>query len=388
MRGVISRVVLITEIIAPYRIPVFNALARQSEIDLHVIFLAETDPTQRQWLVRKEDIRFSFEVLPSWRQRIYGHNFLLNWKMNAALERLSPDVIICGGYNYLASWEALHWARHNSVPFLLWAESTERDFRSGAILLESLKTKFLRECHGFVVPGKSSSDYVRNYVVPARNVFTAPNAVDIDFFFKAAESARRGTSRNRQQFNLPDRYFLFVGRLEQEKGIFDLLDAYDRLPVELRSQIGLVFAGDGSARSQLEKRAAALNSGSIRIVGFLQREHLAIFYALAEVFVFPTHTDPWGLVVNEAMACGLPVVCSTAAGCAADLVMNWENGILVDAGNVSHLANALAKLACDAQLRSAMAHASRARIQQYSPQACAAGMANAVLASVQVQRRA
>ena len=101
------KLVLLTEIIAPYRIPVFNCLAEIDDIDLHVIFLAETDPTQRQWLVYKDEIRFSYEVLPSWRRRFGRHNVLLNRKLRPALQRARPDVIVCGGYNYLAAWECL-----------------------------------------------------------------------------------------------------------------------------------------------------------------------------------------------------------------------------------------------------------------------------------------
>ena len=135
------RVVIITEIIAPYRIPVFNALARDNEIDLHVIFLAENDPTQREWLVYKEEIRFSYQVLPSWRRRVGKHCFLLNWGAQTALRRASPDFIVCGGYNYLASWQSMAWARRHGVPFFLWVESTARDMRSRHPAVEFLKTK-------------------------------------------------------------------------------------------------------------------------------------------------------------------------------------------------------------------------------------------------------
>jgi glycosyltransferase involved in cell wall biosynthesis len=378
------RLVIITEIIAPYRIPVFNALARHPEIDLHVIFLAETDPTQRQWLVPKEEIHFSFEVLPSWRRRIHGHNLLLNWGLDTALRLASPDAIVCGGYNYIASWEALHWARRRHVPFLLWIESTARDSRSGSTFLESLKTRFLRQCDGFVVPGKSSMEYLKGYGVPENTIFTAPNAVDTEFFARAADVARSNNAVTRQTCRLPDRYFLFVGRLVAEKGIFDLLSAYAMLAPELRMRIGLVFAGDGIARPELQERAAAIQPGSIQLAGFQHREELAIFYALAEAFVLPTHTDRWGLVVNEAMACGLPVICSTAAGCAADLVAD-QNGRLVPARDVGELASALNDLARDAQVRLRLGQASRNRIQEYSPEACAAGMAEAALSCVEVQ---
>src|ERR1044071_7801813 len=97
------KLAIVTEIIAPYRIPVLNALARREDIELHVIFLAETDETQRQWQGYKEEIRFSYEVLRSWRRRLVRYHCLLNWGMRKALKRFSPDVIVCGGYNYVAS---------------------------------------------------------------------------------------------------------------------------------------------------------------------------------------------------------------------------------------------------------------------------------------------
>ena len=137
------RLTIITEIIAPYRIPVFNALAEHPEIDLHIIFLAETDPTQRQWLVYKNEIRFSYEVLPSWRRRMRKQNLLVNWGVTAALRRAAPDVIVCGGYNYVAFWRALSWARDNEIPFLLWLESTAKDHRYKSTTIEALKRKFI-----------------------------------------------------------------------------------------------------------------------------------------------------------------------------------------------------------------------------------------------------
>ena len=97
------RVVILTEIISPYRIPVFNALAETAWIDLHVIFLAETDSTLWQWKVYKDEIRFSFEVLPHWRRRVRGYNVLLNRGVNAALTKAKPDVVVCGGYSYFAA---------------------------------------------------------------------------------------------------------------------------------------------------------------------------------------------------------------------------------------------------------------------------------------------
>ena len=145
-----KRLVILSEIIAPYRIPVFNALARHPEIDLHVIFLAESDPGLREWRVYKDEIQFSYQVLPSWRQRVAGHKLLLNRGMKEALREANPDAILCGGYNYPAAWQALRWAGKNRVPFMAWIESTEEDFRRRKPAIEFLKKRFMTACSAFV----------------------------------------------------------------------------------------------------------------------------------------------------------------------------------------------------------------------------------------------
>lgn len=374
------RLVVLTEIIAPYRIPVFNAAAEREGIDLHVIFLAETDPTLRQWQVYKEELRFSYEILPSWRRRLGRYNILLNRGVAAALQKAAPDAILCGGYNYVASWQCLRWARRQRVPFLLWVESTANDSRRRHGLVESLKARYLRRCDGFVVPGKSSFEYVRSFGVAEGTIFTAPNAVDVEFFSCRAEAARKESASLRSMLGLPSRFFLFVGRLVPEKGVFDLLQAYGTLAPELRTEMGLVFVGDGVSRSELRRRAAAIRPGQVLIADFTQREQLPSYYSLAEIVVFPTHTDTWGMVVNEAMACALPVIATSVAGCTADLVQDQWNGFVVRSGDIVQLAKTMDRLARDAVLRSRMGEHSRERIAHYTPEACAEGVARAAFA--------
>lgn len=378
------RLVIITEIIAPYRIPVFNALAQHPEIDLRVVFLAKTDPSTRQWRVYAEEIRFAYEILPSWRTRFKKYNLLLNQKVAGALRKANPDVIVCGGYNYLASWQALRWARRNHVPFLLWCESTANDHRSGHRMVESLKKNFFDKCDGCVVPGTAAAEYARQMGVSSEHIFIAPNAVDNELFASRADNARRNAPRIRAELNLPAHYFLFSGRLVKSKGVFELWEAYGSLNENLRSQFGLVFAGDGPLRSELESIAKSICPGTLRFAGFKQRDELASYYGLADCLVFPTHSDPWGLVVNEAMACGLPVICGQAAGCAADLVKS--NGRLIDSRNVDQLVHAMKEVASDAELRRQMSRESLKIISNYSPDICAAGIAEAALASSPTRR--
>jgi glycosyltransferase involved in cell wall biosynthesis len=375
------RLVILTEIIAPYRIPVFNVLAHQAGLDLHVIFLAETDETLRQWRVYKSEICFSHQILPSWRWRAGRTSILINRGLWSALNRANPQVIICGGYNYAASWEALLWARRRRVPFVLWSESNSHDARGGRVWVESLKAYFLRHCDRFVVPGKASFEYLKTLGCTEASILTARNAVDNSFFATHAESTLGDATQFRDKLKLPSRFILFVGRLVPEKGVFDLLEAYAKLESGVRSEVGLVFAGDGDSREELAQRAKRISPGAVCFPGFAQREDLAGLYALAECLVLPTHTDPWGLVVNEAMACGLPIIVSSVAGCSADLVDDGWNGYVVPPRDSEKLSVAINSLVGQPELRQRMSAHSLERIRSYSPEACADGLGAAAISA-------
>jgi 1,2-diacylglycerol 3-alpha-glucosyltransferase len=376
-----GKTVILTEIIAPYRIPVFNVLACRAGVDLQVLFLAETDETLRQWRVHKDEICFPHNILSSWRWRAGRTSFLINRGLWSALSKANPQVIICGGYNYAASWEALFWARRHRVPFVLWSESNSHDARAGWAWVESLKSYFLRHCEGFVVPGKASFDYLKLLGCAETNIVTAPNAVDNRFFASQAESTTGHATEFGEKLKLPSRFILFAGRLVPEKGIFDLLEAYAKLEGDLRSEVGLVFAGNGASREELEQQAKGISPGTVCFTGFAQREDLAGLYALAECLVLPTHSDPWGLVVNEAMACGLPIIVSSVAGCSADLVDDGWNGYVVPPRDSEKLSAAINCVVRRPELRQSMSAHSLERIQSYSPEACAEGLAAAAISA-------
>ena len=372
------RLAILTEIISPYRIPLFNALARHAGVNLHVIFLAETDPSLRQWRVYREEMKFSYQVLPSWRKQVGGQNILLNRGVGRALTAFAPDTILCGGYNYVAFWQALLWARVHNIPFLLWSESHLHELRRVRPPVEFLKGEFLHKCSGFVVPGQSAREYLHAYKIKNEVIFTAPNAVDNELFTAAGADARKNAATRRKELDLPNRYLLFTGRLVREKGVFELLSAYAKLDEHVRQRVGLVFAGDGVSRGQLEEQAASISPGVIRFAGFIHREQLAAYYALAEMLVLPTYTDTWGLVVNEAMACGLPVILSRAAGCAVDLLKENWNGLLIPPRDVLSLASAMHSLASHPDRCVTMGAHSAQHIANYSPEEWSVGIAQAI----------
>ena len=372
------RLVILTEIIAPYRIPVFNALAARGDVQLHVIFLSENDRSLRQWHVYKDEIKFSYQVLPSWRRRIGKYNALLNWGVSTALRRAQPDAVLCGGYAYLASWQVAFWAKRYGVPLLLWSESTALDIRRGRRVVEFIKQKFRQRCQAFVAAGKTSRGYLLALGASSNSIFIAPDAVDVRLFAAAAEKARLQEREICARNSLPPRYFLCVGRLIKEKGVYELLDAYAKLDASVRSRVGLVFVGEGAARQELERRAAGIQPGMVRFCGWVHREQIPEIYALAEAFVFPTYSDPWGLVVNEAMACSLPIVASEVAGCVPDLLQDGWNGFAVQPRDVEGLVSAMQFLFDDPESARRMGGRSFQRIQEYTPEKCAAGIVQAL----------
>lgn len=367
------KVLLLTSIMAPYRIAPFNALAVDPAVDFEVVFLARTDPS-RQWEVREDEMRFSHRTLREvWRTRRGAAFTHITFGLTAILREARPDVLLVGGWDQLAYLEAFTLRRRVATAFVWWVESTLRDHRGIRESLRRAKQQLVEGADAVVVPGSASAEYVRALgAVPSR-VFLAPNAVDNGLY--------AGRAGNRASRTGPVR-FLFVGRLEPSKGVLALLDAW----THIADQAELTIVGDGSLRQRIRERVARAAIPSIQIAGHLDREELATEYARADVFVFPSVSDPWGLVINEAMASGLPVVTTSAPGAVDDLVVDGDNGIVVPPFDAGALGAAMEDIARDPERRRAMGLRSAERIRAHTPEAWAVGMREAALASLDLSR--
>jgi glycosyltransferase involved in cell wall biosynthesis len=260
-------------------------------------------------------------------------------------------------------------ARRQKIPFVLWASLWAHP-RTPAHLLSRLPTRHLyRHADAVVTYGPHVTRYVERYRGARGNVFEAPQAVPASQFGAEVEP-RRLTSG----FEL-----LFVGRFHPEKGLGVLIEAW------LRASLGdgakLVLAGGGPSQ---------LGPG-IEALGPVPRDELPALYAGADALVLPsirtaTFLEPWGLVVNEAMHQGTPVIASDAVGAVAGgLVRDGRNGLVFAAGDSRALATRIQALAADDGLRQRLGAAAREDVQPYSEAAWVAGM-QAALAAVGVSR--
>jgi glycosyltransferase involved in cell wall biosynthesis len=187
----------------------------------------------------------------------------------------------------------------------------------------------LRRFDGFLYVGQRNREYLRHYGVPEDRLFFSPHCVDNDAFAAASSAVQRAGGRHR---------VLFVGKLIGRKHPADLLHAVARLrdkPVQV------AFAGSGELETELRQIAAA-SSVHADFLGFVNQSELPAIYASADVLVLPSDgQETWGLVVNEAMACGIPAIVSDAVGCGPDLIEAGLTGATFALGDVGALASAI-----------------------------------------------
>ena len=351
------KVALLTEIPAPYRIPLFNALAER--VELRVLFLAERDPRRPFYDAHVDERRYDHRVLRGFQLRRGGRWLVLNAGVLRELRRFRPDAVAVGGWNQPAFWLALLYCRLLRIPLLVWIESTARDARSEARVLAFARRTMLRGAAGAFVPGRASAEYARSLGV--ETIETAPNAVDARVFERAAvDRSARATCT-----------FLYAGRLDPEKGLDVLLEAFRESPGEL------VLVGSGSDESRLR----GLAGDRVRFEPPRDRDGLLELYAAADVFVLPSRSEPWGMVLNEAAAAGLPLVATDESGAAHDLVEEGANGFRVPAGDVEALRDRLRQLAGDPELRARAGARSRELAARYTPEAWADGVVRLVRAT-------
>jgi len=275
-------------------------------------------------------------------------------------------AVVCGLGGRLALPGAYLAARRSGVPFVLWASLWEHP-RTPVHALSWLPTRHLyRHADAVVTYGPHVSRYVEAVRGSRGRVFVAPQAVDGEHFGADVEPADRGGASF---------VALFVGRREREKGLDVLLEAWRE--ADLGPDARLWVAGEGGI---------APSGPGVRALGQVPRDRLPAVYAAADVLVLPsvrtaTFREPWGLVCNEAMHQGRPIIASDAVGAVAGgLVADGTNGLVVPAGDPAPLAARLRALAADPALRERLGAAAKRDVQVYSYAAWVRGIRRALAA--------
>jgi glycosyltransferase involved in cell wall biosynthesis len=333
------RVLVLSEIPTPYRLPLYREIAEQGEVELQIVFCAESQP-DRPWSIDDALGGVPHRMLRGFpitrRSRENTFVYELNPSVVPLLLRGGFDLLVIGGYAVFAEQVAIAYARVVRRPYLLHVESHLGKPRNSTLarVKSIVLPHVIGAAAGGLAVGSAAKRYLETYGLAADRIHILPNTIDVASYSRAAEDARARADKIRTAHDLPDQYLLFVGRLVEAKGISHLLDAHASLGPDAPP---LLVAGEGPLRDVVE---AAPN---VRLLGFQDTPRLIELYALASSLVVPSRDEPWGVVVNEALACGTPVIASDAVGAAEDLIRDGIDGRVFEAGDIRALSAALAE---------------------------------------------
>lgn len=261
------------------------------------------------------------------------------------LERLSPDVVFLAGYSLGVMRDALGWCERKRIPTVLISDSNQFDKKRYAPI-EFMKRLIVKRFDAAFVAGQSSSRYIQNLGIPKERIVPGCDVVNIQGIAGQAQCNRENINQIREKWKLPSKYFLFVGRLIPEKNVFRLLMAFENFLQHNEAKDGwhLVMCGSGPDQEKIDHIIGRLpleHQSRIHSYGYVEPGSIVDFFSGASFFILPSVSEAWGLVVNEAMACSLPLILSNRAGSSYDLVSEGENGWIIDPFDTNRMAQVL-----------------------------------------------
>lgn len=372
-----------------YYCPWYRALARQ--VDLHVFFM------HRQ--TSEGQAAAGFGVAFDWDVPLlegYRSSFLKNtartpdvngfWgcdtpEIRDIIAAGGFDAFIVHGWSNMSYWQAMMACWRSKTPIFVRGDSSLATPRPWWVRVGKWPVfrAFIPRFDGVLVVGEQARQYVLHYGASPDRCFPAPHSVDNDFFASRCDEARRERGGLRREFGLPEDgvVFLFVGRFIDRKrpGLF--VEAIASVSRDAPGTTALMV-GDGPLRDVTQSLAQRL-AAPVRFTGFLNQTEMVRAYAVSDVLVVPSTWETWGLVVNEAMACGLPAIVSDRVAAAGDLVRPGVTGDVFPWAKSDGLGALVRRFATDEPYRNACSAAARAHVAHYDVAVAAAGTVRAVV---------
>ncbi len=351
-----NRVAFVSPEPTPYRSPLFDRVAASDEIDLTVVYAAQT-VARRTWKVEPlhRAVFLDGLKLPGLR-RVFRHDYPVTPGIWRALRQTKPDCVVVSGWSTFAAQAALAWCRARRVPYVLLVESHDVGPKPGwrRRIKETVVPPLVRGAASILVTGSLARDSMLAVGASPERIRIFANTIDVARYGERADRLAGRRPELREQLGLApdDLAVVTVARLAPEKGIDVLLRAV------VQAGVVAIVVGEGPERSRLERLAAEIGARAT-FTGDRPWDSVVEAYAAGDLFALLSLHEPWGVVVNEAAACGLPLVLSQRVGAAQDLLRDGENGVLVPAGDVDASAGALRRLAAAPQLRRRMGARSR-----------------------------
>jgi 1,2-diacylglycerol 3-alpha-glucosyltransferase len=384
----LARVLVTIAHLGHYHAARFTAASKRLT-DLHVLSITG-EPEFREFSAADQGYGFHQDTLfasrDAYKSAVSGGT--IRSQLQKHLNELNPDVIAVSGWARPESHAAILWARARNRGVVLLSESQESDATRSAIR-EAIKARIVCLCDSAFVGGHTHAAYIRKLGLAQNVIFRGYDTVDNDYFATRSDAARRCVGEAQLSLSLPVRYILASARFIKKKNLKTLIYSFSLARTRGRFDDHLVILGDGPERKRLEDFVAELGLvGIVHMPGFRSYKTLPTYYAMASLFIHLSTSEQWGLVVNEAMACGCPVVVSNRCGSASELVSQGANGLIVDPNEPDEIAASLCEILGNEERRKTMGRQSRMLIADWGPKRFAEGFYLAVESALHSQNRA
>jgi glycosyltransferase involved in cell wall biosynthesis len=376
-----------------YHVPWFRGLTLHPDIQLEVLYCHRATPQEQA----KAGFGFEFD----WDVSLldgYAYRFLNNEatvptintfrgldtpQIKGIIEGDSVDAVLINGWHYKSAWQAMRACWKTGTPVMVRSDSHLHTPRSNAKQMAKwpFYRWFIPKLDACVAVGSWSRDYFLHYGASPEKVFIVPHVVDDGYFSSEADLLRPHRNELREKWNLDSqaKVYLFAGKFVEKKRPFDFLDAIDRV-VKRGARVAGLMVGDGPLRVSCEELVKEKHL-PVTFAGFLNQSEITRAYVASDALVLPSDGgETWGLVVNEAMACGLPCFVSDHVGCAPDMISRDETGGVFPLGDTEALATLLYEYAQDGTQQLAYSRGARAKADSHSTGAAVEATAEALRA--------
>lgn len=368
-----ARLLIVASHPIQYQVPWFRALAACPAIDMSVLFVQQPSPKDQgagfgiafEWDIPLLE-GYRWQQVPEVRGKGGLRGFFAARIAHPLrlLRRLDPEVVLLTGWHVWPLVQMLMAARWAGIPVIMRGESNA--LRQRPWVARMLHKALLGGCAAFLPIGRANQEFYSRYGIGNEKLFHAPYFVDNARFAGSAADALPRRDELRAGWSIPADAvcYCYAGKLEPKKRILDLLEAL-RIAAARSAHLHLLMVGSGELMGEA-KAAVAQYKLPVTFAGFLNQSQIAQAYVAADCLVLASdYGETWGLVVNEAMACGRPAIVSDRVGCAMDLITPGVTGEVFPFGDTAALANKLAELAADPQHLRAMGEQARSQVTQH-----------------------
>lgn len=380
------KVVIIFNQFGPYHYARLNAAGKKVELFGIEMF---NKSSEYDWDASSLNKNLSFQKITLFTvdEKLISKDILKN-KLFKCLQEIQPDVVAINGWSESSAFAALQWCLKAGVPAVVMSESTEFDATRNKFK-ESIKKQIVNRFSAALVGGTPHAAYMQKLGMPVQAIFQKYDVIDNAHFAAIAQHARQNAFSERQRLQLPEHYFLASSRFIHKKNLFRLLEAFAFYRNEAKEKAWhLVLLGDGTLRPALTSLIRELGiEPHVTMPGFKQYHELPYYYGLSKAFIHASTSEQWGLVINEAMASGLPVLVSDKCGSATDLIQHEHNGLLFDPENVSDIANKMMLISSGKYNLEEMAILSQQRIADFTPDHFAENLKLAALKAIEMGKK-